>query len=155
MKTKMTREKEPLLVFPVLSISDDNSISVYTSLQELQECPKGAEGFYNNLKIISSDGFEYIVKGAKRIGNAGKIDGLGFLRFFGLYNIVVRLSFFDERRFLKTENFKSDLLARLYADEELWNADGRLEMLNSLVKRANSIAKIIELMKNKSLNEDF
>ena len=152
----MSKQVIDSLVFPVVWLKDEeNSLGVYRNVEELTKCPRGAENFYNNLRLISSDGSEYKVSSATKIGKAGKVEGLGFLRLFGLYEIIVELDFLNEKKERTNEDLKFEFAKVLKSDEDYWDADGRLDNLLSLIERSTEIFETTNLIKKRYFNEPF
>jgi len=142
------------LRFPLLWINrDEKSMGVYRNEKDLITCGRGSEDFYNNLVLISFDGKKYTVLKAVRIGKAGGISGIAFLKYFGIYEIIVDLDFSDKVESCDLKTLKETISYILKEDEDYWDSDGNLDQLLSLLDKTTSVSEVVDLMKRRYFKE--
>ena len=140
--------------FPLLWINrDEKSMGVYRNEKDLITCGRGSEDFYNNLVLISFDGKKYTVLKAVRIGKAGGISGITFLKFFGIYEIIVDLDFSDKVETCDLKTLKETISYILKEDEDYWDSNGNLDQLLSLLDKTTSVSEVVDLMKRRYFKE--
>lgn len=142
--------------YPILWIQDiDGSMGVFKDFKDFSICPKGAEKFYDNLYVITSDEETLKIKNAKRTGKRFPLNKFKFLMIFGEYDIEVKFDFYGNIKPLTLIELKDKVLSILENDITLWDADGRYGELITLIEKSNSIKQLVAIMKNRYFQEPF
>lgn len=106
------------------------------------------KGFYENLLVVDSDGEQYKIKDATKIGTVRPFWGISLFRG---QHIRVSLNLLDHRNSkIDLKKFKDSVIKRFYHDKYFWDADGELSKRIEFVQEAKTHKVIIE-----KLTENF
>ncbi len=142
--------------FPVIWIKNkDNSMGVYKNGSELTTCLKGTEKFYDNLYIISSSGNRYQIENVTKTDKKIPLNKWKFLKYFGYYNIEVKINFLDKIEELTLKELKEIVINKLNDFYGFWDADGRLPQLLELLTQADSKKRVVSLLEKKYFEQPF
>lgn len=138
--------------YPIIAFSNGAVIYLARHEADLTICSKRGfdNGFYNDLKIIDSDGNSFDVHGANKVGYGGFL--WGFSLKYG-QRVRIELILSDSYKDISIEDFKEKVLKQIKKDKHFWNAGGNFENLVLTIKDGKSYNEIINFLTNYFYNE--
>lgn len=133
--------------YPVIAFAKGGVVHLARNEADLTICSKRglANGFYNGLNLIDSEGNRYNILEARKVGYANFL--WGFNLAFG-QRIRVELIISGSDNALAIEDFKERLLKQLKKDIQFWNSGGNFNELTVLIKTGKSFKDIITYLTN-------
>jgi hypothetical protein len=131
------------MIFPVLTFSRPNVIEFAKDEDRLTRCNRLGlkNGYYNNLKVIDSDGNCFSVSQANKVGTIGPLWGFNL---FLEQQLRVRLEFKNSIERITLEDFKVKILNAFDKNKYYWESGGNIDDLKRIVRGSKSHGEIIQ-----------
>lgn len=136
--------------FPLIWVNDqESSIGAFRTMEELTTCSRGVvkpRGFYQDLKLFSITGKEFVVRSAKILNTLRPITLENFLwRLVNADLVSVDLEI-DSVTNTNTDDLKSGLISIINRKPDRWDSDGNLDKLLQLLHMARSKEELVQIM---------
>jgi len=131
------------IVLPALYLSKDGTLNIVHTKDEMAGAWAGVvyRGYYNDLLIVDSAGYQYVVEKATILDSDGW--WWRFYEFFGNRRVRIELSFKDERHAISVAELQQ--LLRTYSKCYFAGMDSRETVgFRRGVRAATTIAEIIQ-----------
>ncbi len=128
--------------FPIIAFSQ-GLIFIFRNMEELTTCGTLAlkNNFYNGMVIYDSEGKEFEVIKAKKIGHVGPFFGF---RLFHSRKIRVSLELKEKTSKISLEQLKKKICDMIDQKKSFWSAAGDINDLKKEIQKAETFTEIIE-----------
>jgi len=129
--------------FPVITFSNDRLMYFGRKRDDIEICSKTAlkNGFYKGLRVIDSDGIEYKIKAAGKVGTVGPLWGYNI---FLNQKLQVELYLGKAGNVVSLDSLKMQILKIMKSDKTFWDSDGMIEEKINFINNATSHFEIIK-----------
>lgn len=145
--------------FPLVWLNKkEASVGAFKNFEDLTSCSRGVVkpgGFYENLRLFSITGKEFIVKAARiRAGMQSKTIGNLLWRLVNADIVKVDLDIIYQG-FPDIESVKLKMISLLTKNYTRWDGDGNFERLIEMLNQAQSVEDLVVIMKKRYFYELF
>lgn len=136
------------LKFPVVSLQSPGMVEVFRNKDELGICSRTAlkKGYFKGLLLIDSNGMQFKVISANKIGYIGPFFGFNI---FLNQKLKVELKFSDKIDKISLDEFRKRVVKTFNQDRFFWESGGDFNELISLVNKTPTISEIIKMLEKR------